>query len=118
MTITIYGIRNCDTIRKARSWLEGQGVVYRFHDYKTAGIERSNLEYWCRELGWEALLNRAGTTFRKLPDLDKQELDAQKATALMLAHPSLIKRPVLDLDGRLLVGFKPELYESVISVTS
>lgn len=117
MTITIYGIRNCDTIKKARSWLEGQGVDYRFHDYKTAGIERSHLEYWCNELGWEALLNRAGTTFRKLPDTDKQELDAQKATALMLAHPSLIRRPVLDLDGRLLVGFKPELYESAISVT-
>lgn len=117
LTITIYGIRNCDTIKKARSWLEGQGVAYRFHDYKTAGIERSNLEYWCNELGWEVLLNRAGMTFRKLPDIDKQELDAQKAIALMLAHPSLIRRPVLDLDGCLLVGFKPELYESAISVT-
>jgi Spx/MgsR family transcriptional regulator len=114
LIITIYGIRNCDTIKKARSWLEGQGVAYRFHDYKTAGIERSHLESWCNELGWEALLNRTGTTFRKLPDIDKQELDAQKAIALMLAHPSLIKRPVLDLDGRLLVGFKPELYESAI----
>ena len=114
MTITIYGIRNCDTVRKARSWLEAHEVDYYFHDYKTIGIERNRLEYWCNELGWEALLNRAGTTFRKLPDSDKQALDAHKAATLMLAHPSLIKRPVMDLGGRLLVGFKPELYESVI----
>ncbi len=82
-----------------------------FNDYKTAGVERNRLEHWCHELGWETLLNRAGTTFRKLTDTDKQALDAHKAIALMMAHPSLIKRPVLDLGGRLLVGFTPELYE-------
>lgn len=114
LTITVYGIRNCDTTRKARSWLETQGVDYHFHDYKTAGIERDRLERWCDELGWEVLLNRAGTTFRRLPDADKQTLDAHSAITLMLAHPSLIKRPVMDLGGRLLVGFKPELYESAI----
>lgn len=118
MTLTIYGIRNCDTIKKARSWLENHGVDYSFHDYKTAGIERNRLEHWCNELGWEALLNRAGTTFRKLPDSEKQALDLHKAILLMLAHPSLIKRPVSDLDGRLLVGFKPELYESAMRITS
>lgn len=99
-------------MKKARSWLEAHAVDHHFHDYKTAGIERNRLEYWCNELGWEALLNRAGTTFRKLPEADKQSLNARSAITLMLAHPSLIKRPVLDLDGRLLVGFKPELYES------
>jgi arsenate reductase (glutaredoxin) len=113
-TITIYGIRNCDTMKKARSWLEARTVDYHFHDYKTAGIERNRLEYWCNELGWEALLNRAGTTFRKLPEADKQSLDAHGAITLMLAYPSLIKRPVLELGGRLLVGFKPGLYESAV----
>lgn len=90
---------------------------YSFHDYKTAGIERNRLEYWCNELGWEVLLNRSGTTFRKLPDLDKQALDTHKATSLMLAYPSLIKRPVMDLHGRLLVGFNPESYEKTICVS-
>lgn len=112
LTVTIYGIRNCDTMNKARAWLEAHGVDYRFHDYKTAGIDRDRLEHWCRALGWEVLLNRAGTTFRKLPEADRQALDAGKAIVLMLAQPSLIKRPVLDLGGRLLVGFKPELYAS------
>jgi arsenate reductase len=112
MTITIYGIKNCDTMKKARAWLDKHGVDYAFHDYKTAGIERARLERWCDKVGWEALLNRAGTTFRKLPDKDKQGIDAGKAIALMLAQPSLIKRPVLDLGGdRLLVGFKPEVYQ-------
>ena len=110
MPITIYGIKNCDTMKKARAWLDGQRVAYVFHDYKTAGIERARLARWCDEVGWETLLNRAGTTFRKLPDKDKQAIDAGKAIALMLAQPSLIKRPVLDLGGELLVGFKPEAY--------
>ncbi len=114
MAITIYGIKNCDTMKKARAWLDDHGVAYDFHDYKTAGIERRRLERWCSELGWEALLNRAGTTFRKLPDADKQVSDAGKAMALMIAQPSLIKRPVLDIDGRLLVGFKPDVYESAV----
>jgi arsenate reductase (glutaredoxin) len=111
MTITIYGIKNCDTMKKARAWLDSHDVAYVFHDYKTAGIERKRLERWCKEVGWEPLLNRAGTTFRKLADADKQALDQEKAMALMLAQPSMIKRPVLDVDGRLLVGFKPEQFE-------
>lgn len=114
MRITIYGIKNCDTMKKARRWLEARGVEHEFHDYKAMGIERARLERWCRELGWETLLNRAGTTFRKLPEADKQALDARKAVSLMLAQPSLIKRPVLDVDGRLWVGFKPELYADVL----
>jgi arsenate reductase len=110
MTITIYGIKNCDTMKKARAWLDGHGVAYSFHDYKTAGIAKDKLKGWADELGWETLLNRAGTTFRKLPDGDKEGLNERKALALMLAQPSMIKRPVLDLGGKLLVGFKPELY--------
>ena len=110
-TITIYGIKNCDTMKKARAWLEKQGVDYAFHDYKTAGIERERLERWSKKAGWEVLLNRAGTTFKKLPDKDKEGLTEKKAIALMLAQPSMIKRPVLDLGGgKLLVGFKPEQY--------
>lgn len=108
--VTLYGIRNCDTMKKAWSWLDAQGVAYDFHDYKKAGLDRARLEGWVKELGWETLLNKAGTTFRKLPEADRQDLDAEKAIALMLAQPSLIKRPVLDLGSRRLVGFKPELY--------
>lgn len=111
MSITIYGIRNCETMKKARAWLDKRGVDYKFHDYKTAGIDRERLERWSKKLGWETLLNRAGTTFRKLPDKDKARLDARRAIALMLDQPSMIKRPVLDLGGRkLIVGFKPEAY--------
>jgi len=110
LTIRMYGIKNCDTVKKARSWLEVRGVEYDFHDYKAAGIDRNRLERWCKELGWEVLLNRSGTTFRKLPEADKQVADARNAIALMLEQPSMIKRPVLDLGRRLLVGFKPEVY--------
>jgi arsenate reductase (glutaredoxin) len=110
MTATIYGIKNCDTMKKARAWLDGHGVAYEFHDYKTAGIAKDKLKQWTDELGWETLLNRAGTTFRKLPDSDKEGLNERKALTLMLAQPSMIKRPVLDLGGRLLVGFKPDIY--------
>ena len=111
MTMTIYGIKNCDTMKKARAWLDSHRIAYAFHDYKTAGIERARLEAWAKTVGWETLLNRAGTTFRKLPDADKQGLDSAKAIALMLAEPSMIKRPVLDLGGgTLMVGFKPEAY--------
>jgi arsenate reductase (glutaredoxin) len=110
MTITIYGIKNCDTMKKARAWLDGHGVAYDFHDYKTAGIDKGRLQRWSEALGWETLLNRAGTTFRKLPEADREGLTEKKALALMLAQPSMIKRPVLDLDGKLLVGFKPEVY--------
>ena len=115
MRLTMYGIKNCETVKKARAWLEEQGVPYVFHDYKTAGIDRQRLERWCRELGWEALLNRAGTTFRKVPDAEKQKIDLHKAVALMLAQPSMIKRPVLETGGRLLVGFKPDIYEATFS---
>jgi len=116
MPITIYGIKNCDTMKKARAWLDKAGVEYAFHDYKTAGIERAQLERWSKKLGWEKLLNRAGTTFRKLPDKDKEGLTEKKAIALMLAQPSMIKRPVLDLGrGGLLAGFKPEQYSEALA---
>jgi arsenate reductase len=108
--VTIHGIKNCDTMKKARAWLDGHGVAYAFHDYQAAGISRETLTSWVRAVGWEALLNRAGTTFRKLPDADKDGLTEKKAIALMLAQPSMIKRPVLDHGGALLVGFKPEVY--------
>jgi arsenate reductase len=113
--VTIYGIKNCDTMKKARAWLDGHGVAYAFHDYKVAGIDRARLEGWARELGWEALLNRAGTTFRKLPERDREGLTEKKAIALMLAQPSMIKRPVLDLGARRLVGFKPEVYAAALA---
>ena len=106
----MYGIRNCDTIKKARAWLKAHGMKYEFHDYKVEGIDRDRLEQWCRELGWETLLNRAGTTFRKLSEADKKVSGTRKAVALMLAQPSMIRRPVLDVGGRLVVGFKPEIY--------
>ena len=108
--VTIYGIKNCDTMKKARAWLDGHGVAYEFHDYRAAGIDRGRLEGWARATGWEVLLNRAGTTFRALPDKDKADLTEKKAIALMMAQPSMIKRPVLDVGGKLLVGFKPEQY--------
>lgn len=110
MNITLYGIRNCDTVKKARAWLDGRNVTYTFHDYKTTGIDGGRLERWCEELGWEAVFNRAGSTFRKLPEADRHALDARQAIALMRAQPSLIKRPVLDLGRSLLVGFKAEQY--------
>jgi arsenate reductase (glutaredoxin) len=112
MAITIYGIKNCDTMKRARAWLDKHGVEYAFHDYKTEGIERERLERWSKAAGWETLLNRAGTTFRKLPDKDKAGLDARRAVALMQNQPSMIKRPVVEFGGgKLLVGFKPEAYE-------
>lgn len=114
MTIAIHGIKSCDTMRKAFAWLDAQGVAYRFHDYKTAGLDRAMLEAWVAQLGWEALLNRAGTTFRKLPEDQKQGLDAPRAVALMLAQPSMVKRPVLDAGGRLLVGFGPETWAKAL----
>lgn len=113
--ITIYGIKNCDTMKRARAWLDARKIAYEFHDYKTAGIARPMLEAWAKEVGWETLLNRAGTTFRKLPDAKKRDLDAKKAISLMLDAPSTIKRPVLDLGGKLAVGFKPEIYEKLVS---
>jgi len=107
---TLYGIRNCDTMKKAWTWLDAHGVAYDFHDYKKAGIDRATLERWADVLGWEALLNRAGTTFRKLPEADKVDLGRDKAIDLMIAQPSMIKRPVLESGATLLAGFKPEVY--------
>lgn len=112
--ITIYGIKNCDTMKKARAWLDARDVAYAFHDYKTAGIDAARLRGWAKELGWDKLLNRAGTTFRALPEADKADLDEDKAVALMLAQPSMIKRPVLDLGNRRLLGFKADAWEAAI----
>lgn len=112
-TLILYGIRNCDTVKKARAWLDRRGVEYRFHDYKVAGIDMARLDRWCGEVGWEALLNRAGTTYRKLPPSERDSINEKRAMALMLAQPSVIKRPVVEVGGRLVVGFKPELYESL-----
>jgi arsenate reductase len=107
---TIYGIKNCDTMKKARAWLDKHGVSYDFHDYKALGIDKDKLKAWNDRVGWELLLNRAGTTFRKLPDAEKEGMNEKKAFALMLAQPSMIKRPVLEVGGKLLVGFKPDVY--------
>jgi Spx/MgsR family transcriptional regulator len=112
--ITIYGIKNCDTMKKARAWLDAEGVAYAFHDYKAEGIGRGVLQAWSKAVGWEVLLNRAGTTFRKLPDADKAGITEARAIALMIAQPSMIKRPVLEVDGRLIVGFKPETYAQAL----
>ena len=115
MPITIYGIKNCDTMKKARAFLDKHKVDYAFHDYKTAGIDKDRLEVWAKKAGWETLLNKAGTTFKKLPDKDKDGLSEKKAIALMLAQPSMIKRPVLELPrGKLLVGFRPDDYQAAI----
>lgn len=114
MTITLYGIANCDTVKKARAWLDAAGVGYAFHDYKKAGVDAERLRGWAGEVGWEVLLNRAGTTFRKLPEADKANLDEDKAIALMVAQPGMIKRPVVTGAGVLLVGFKPEVWAGVL----
>ena len=107
MTVTLYGIPNCDTVKKARDWLDARGVTYAFHDYKKLGADPVKLAAWVAAAGWETVLNRAGTTFRKLPDAEKQGLNAAKAVAVMAAYPSCIKRPVVEHQGGLLVGFKP-----------
>ena len=112
--VTIYGIKNCDTMKKARAWLDGHRIAYVFHDYKASGIDQASLERWAREVGWETLLNRGGTTFRKLPDKDKEGLSEKKAIALMLDQPSMIRRPVLDLGSRRLVGFTPDAYAKAL----
>jgi arsenate reductase len=112
--IRLYGIKNCDTMKKARTWLDAHGVAYDFHDYKVADVDPDDLKRWVKALGWEVLLNRAGTTFRKLPDADKEGLTEAKAIKLMLAQPSMIKRPVLEKGKMLLVGFKPEDYQALV----
>ena len=115
MAVTLYGIKNCDTMKKARAWLDAHGIAYAFHDYKSAGIAREKLARWADKVGWETLLNRAGTTFRKLPDGRKTGLTEARALKLMLEQPSMIKRPVLEPGGgKLLVGFKPEDYKAAL----
>lgn len=111
----IYGIKNCDTMKKARTWLDDHGVKYEFHDYKASGIDRARLEAWSKKVGWEVLLNRAGTTFRKLPEDQRENIDLAKALKLMVEQPSMIKRPVLEHGSKLLVGFKPETYKAEFS---
>lgn len=113
--LCLYGIKACDTMKKARTWLDEHGLDYDFHDYKSAGIDRAHLEAWCNEHGWQTVLNRAGTTFRKLDDAAKADLDQARAIELMLAQPSMIKRPVLDLGDRTLIGFKPDLYAAAVA---
>ncbi|RMR94540.1 ArsC protein [Pseudomonas coronafaciens pv. garcae] len=114
MTYTLYGIKACDTMKKARTWLDEHAVSHEFHDYKTQGIDREHLTQWCNEHGWQVVLNRAGTTFRKLDDGQKADLDQTKAIELMLAQPSMIKRPALDLGNKTLIGFKPDLYAAAL----
>lgn len=115
MPVTIYGIKNCDTMKKAFTWLKDHGVTHVFHDYKASGIEKAKLEAWSKAVGWEVLLNRAGTTFRKLPEAERDGLTEKKAIALMLAQPSMIKRPILELGGgKVMAGFKPELYAAAL----
>jgi arsenate reductase len=115
MTITLYGIPNCDTVKKARSWLDAQGIAYTFHDYKKQGADPAKLAQWAERAGWEKVLNRAGTTFRKLPDADKDGLDAAKAVRVMAANPSAIKRPIAEHPGGLLVGFKPDEWQAALA---
>jgi arsenate reductase len=115
MSYVLYGIKACDTMKKARTWLDEHQVDYAFHDYKSVGIDRANLEKWCNEHGWQTILNRAGTTFRKLDDAQKADLDQAKAIELMLAQPSMIKRPVLDLGDKTLIGFKPDNYQAALA---
>lgn len=113
MTVTLYGIKNCDTMKKAKAWLDARGIAHDLHDYKKQGIDAANVTRWVEALGWQAVLNRSGTTFRALAEADKQDIDAKKAIALMLAQPSMIKRPILDRDGVLTAGFKPDIYETL-----
>jgi arsenate reductase len=115
VAITIYGIKNCDTMKKARAFLDKHKIEYAFHDYKSKGIAREKLEAWAKKAGWEKIINRAGLTFKKLPDKNKDGLTEKKAIALMLKQPSMIKRPVLELGGgKLLVGFTPETYKAAL----
>jgi arsenate reductase (glutaredoxin) len=115
LTITLYGIPNCDTVKKARVWLDGRGIAHGFHDFRKLGTDAAQIARWVEAAGWETVLNRAGTTFRKLPAADREALDAAKAVAVMAANPSCIKRPVVEYPGGLLVGFKPALWEAVLA---
>lgn len=108
--IRLYGIQHCDTVKKARAWLDQAGVRYDFHDYKAAGIDTARLQRWSSQVGWQTLLNRSGSTFRKLPETEKEALDEKRALSLMAAQPTIIKRPVVEVGDRLLVGFKRDVY--------
>ncbi len=114
MATTLYGIPNCDTVKKARTWLDAHGIAYAFHDYKKAGITAAKLKTWCKAFGWESVLNRAGTTYKKLPDDAKSDLDQAKAIALMIEQPSMIKRPIVEHGGGLLIGFKQPEWEAAL----
>ena len=113
--LTVYGIPNCDTVKKARSWLEAQGIAHAFHDYKKAGADPARLAAWIAAAGLDTVLNRAGTTFRKLPEAERADLDVPRAVALMVANPSCLKRPVVEHPGGLLVGFKPDQWASALA---
>lgn len=115
MTVTIYGIKTCDTMKKAFAWLDGHDVAFRFHDYRAEGIDRETVERWCAEAGWQKVLNKASTTFRGLPETAKADLDEARAIALMLAEPTMIKRPVLDTGQAIEVGFKPARYAELFA---
>ncbi len=115
MNVTLFGIRNCDTVRKARAWLDAQGVAYAFHDFKVLGVDAARLGIWCEKFGWETVLNRAGTTFRSLTEADRAGLDRDRAIALMLAQPSMIKRPVVESSDGLLIGFQPDRWAAVLA---
>lgn len=115
MTVTLYGIKNCDTMKKARTWLDQNGIAYAFHDYKVSGVSREQLQRWCDALGWETVLNRAGTTFRSLPGEAKEGLDTDKAITLMEEQPSMIKRPLMEAGGRYIAGFKPDIYRAFLA---
>jgi arsenate reductase len=115
LSVTLYGIPNCDTVKKARTWLDGKGIAYTFHDYKKQGADPAKLASWAEKAGWEKVLNRAGTTFKKLPDADKEGLDAAKAVRVMAANPSAIKRPIVEYPGGLLVGFAPDAWEEALA---
>ena len=113
MGVTMYGIKNCDTIKKARRWLDEHGVDYHFHDLRSAGLEEKMLRRWLRQVDWQVLLNRRGTTWRKLPEKQRQEIDQTRAIALMLENPAIIKRPVLTLEATCHVGFKADEYAAI-----
>lgn len=114
-TITVFGIKNCNTMKKAFSYLDEHQLAYQFHDYKKQGIDKSHLQAWCNEHGWEKVINRAGLTFKKLPDDQKLDLTEAKAIALMIAQPSMIKRPVIELGNKTLLGFKAEEYDQIFN---
>ena len=113
LPVTIYGIKNCDTMKKAFTWLKDNGVAYDFHDYRAEGIDKARVETWSKKLGWEKVLNKASTTFKELPDADKSDLDEAKAIRLMVQNPTMIKRPMLAVGDSVTAGFKPDIYASV-----